>query len=68
MEEILERVSKPPNTRRAKNLVLFVGAGMSTATLTAARILKGHRTNTYEPHIGELEVDRFPFTALARVS
>ena len=32
---------RKPNTRRAKNIILFVGDGMGITTVTAARIRQG---------------------------
>ncbi|MBS3744608.1 MAG: alkaline phosphatase [Wenzhouxiangellaceae bacterium] len=49
----------------AKNIILFVGDGMSMATITAARILAGQRAGKPgESH--RLAFERFPHTALAR--
>ncbi|MBT3071773.1 alkaline phosphatase [Rhodomicrobium sp. Az07] len=36
-------IARQPNTRTAKNIILFVGDGMSIPTVTAARILDGQR-------------------------
>ncbi len=50
---------------RARNLILFVGDGMSLPTVAAARILAGQR----EGRPGEetlLAWERFPYTALSR--
>ncbi len=50
---------------RAKNLILFVGDGMSLPTVAAARILEGQRAG----HPGEeqkLAWEEFPATALSR--
>src|SRR5690606_36827399 len=50
---------------RARNVILFVGDGMSLTTVAAARILAGQRTgNPGEEHL--LSWDRFPHTALSR--
>lgn len=49
----------------AKNIVLFVGDGMSMATITAARILAGQRAGKPgESH--RLAFEHFPHTALAK--
>lgn len=49
----------------AKNIILFVGDGMSMATITAARILAGQRAGKPgESH--RLAFEHFPHTALAR--
>jgi len=50
---------------RAKNLILFVGDGMSLATIAAARILEGQRQGqSGEEH--RLAWENFPDTALSR--
>ncbi|VVD00297.1 unnamed protein product [Leptidea sinapis] len=51
--------------RHARNVVMFLGDGMSVATLTAARTLLGQRRN----HTGEeeqLAFEAFPTTGLAK--
>lgn len=49
----------------ARNVILFVGDGMSMATITAARILAGQRAGEQgESH--RLAFEHFPHTALAR--
>lgn len=59
-----EVFSTPP--RRAKNVILFIGDGMSVAHRTAARILsKGIIEGRYG---GELEIDDMPFMALVSTS
>lgn len=62
---IAKRLSVQPNTRQAKNVILFVGDGMGISTLTAARILAGQMRG--EP--GEenyLSFETFPYTALVK--
>ncbi len=57
-----QREGAPP---QARNLILFIGDGMSVPTLTAARILGGQR----QGEAGEeyrLAFEDFPHTALAR--
>ena len=54
-----------PLRGHAKNIILFVGDGMSTTTVTAARIFEGQRRG--KP--GEenlLSFERMPFLALAK--
>jgi alkaline phosphatase len=54
-----------PNTRSAKNVILFVGDGMGITTLTAARIFEGQRLGLAgEEH--QLFFERFPNLALSR--
>jgi len=50
----------------AKNVVLVVGDGMSLATITAARILRGQQLGmSGEEH--QLAFEKFPHLALAKV-
>jgi len=50
---------------RAKNLILFLGDGMSLTTVAAARILEGQRAGgPGEEH--RLAFEEFPYTALSR--
>jgi alkaline phosphatase len=50
---------------RARNLILFVGDGMSLTTVAAARILEGQRRGeTGEEN--QLSFERFPWTALSK--
>jgi alkaline phosphatase len=54
-----------PNTKRARNVILFVGDGMGITTLTAARIFEGQRRGGLgEDH--QLFFERFPNLALSR--
>ncbi len=50
---------------RARNVILFVGDGMSLTTVAAARILEGQR-NGRPGEENMLSFERFPHTALAR--
>jgi alkaline phosphatase len=55
----------PKKTRRARNVILFVGDGMGMATITAARILEGQRLgHTGEEH--QLPFETFPHLALSK--
>jgi alkaline phosphatase len=50
---------------RARNLILFLGDGMSLTTVAAARILEGQRAGgAGEEH--RLAFEEFPYTALSR--
>ena len=50
----------------ARNVILFLGDGMSLATVTAARILDGQRRGeSGEENL--LAFERFPYTALSKV-
>lgn len=62
---IQERLKYKPNTRRAKNVILFVGDGMGISTLTAGRILEGQMAGgSGEENL--LSFERFPNTALVK--
>jgi len=64
---MLARVQRQKIEKVAKNVILFLGDGMSIPTVTAARILKGQLAG----HTGEesaLSFDKFPYTALSKVS
>ncbi|MFT4652279.1 MAG: alkaline phosphatase [Porticoccaceae bacterium] len=53
------------NKKSAKNVILFVGDGMSVSTITAARILEGQ----IKGMLGEennLSFDLFPYTGMAK--
>lgn len=52
--------------KKAKNMIFFLGDGMSISTITAARILKGQR----EGRTGEetkLTMEEFPYAGLSKV-
>ncbi|XP_057378290.1 alkaline phosphatase-like [Daphnia carinata] len=58
-------LNKKPIEAEAKNIIFFLGDGMSIATVTAARIYKGQKAgNTGEEE--QLTFDKFPYTALSR--
>ena len=62
-----EELAKQRIDAQAKNIVFFLGDGMSIPTITASRIYKGQK----EGRTGEesqLEFDKFPYAALSRVS
>ena len=55
-----------PNTKKAKNVILFVGDGMGVSTVTAARILDGQlRGESGEEN--KLSFEKFPYLALSKV-
>ena len=59
-KELEEALSYQWNTNRAKNVIVFVGDGMSPDTITASRIYRAGETShlAWEkfPHIGILKV------------
>ena len=54
-----------PNTRRAKNIILFVGDGMGISTQTAARILEG-QLNGRPGEENRLSFETLPYSALSK--
>ncbi|KAI9553566.1 hypothetical protein GHT06_021484 [Daphnia sinensis] len=58
-------LNKKPIEAQAKNIIFFLGDGMSIATVTAARIYKGQKAGkTGEEE--QLTFDKFPYSALSR--
>ncbi|XP_017839561.1 membrane-bound alkaline phosphatase-like [Drosophila busckii] len=65
-EEIAKRLKQPqPDQRKAKNVIMFLGDGMSLSTVTAARILQGQlKGNTGEEDA--LTFEKFPYAGLSK--
>jgi alkaline phosphatase len=59
------RLAVRPNTRRARNVILFVGDGMGVSTLTAARIYQGQQAGS-DGESTWTTMDRMPFSALVK--
>ncbi|CAG9103073.1 unnamed protein product [Plutella xylostella] len=59
------QVAAPLNTRVAKNVILFLGDGMSVATLAATRTYLGNR-HGYSGEELKLSFEAFPYTGLAK--
>ncbi|MEO6184840.1 MAG: alkaline phosphatase, partial [Steroidobacteraceae bacterium] len=55
----------PPGSRRARNVILFIGDGMGISTITASRILEGQRKGQ-SGEDNRLSFEEFPNTALVR--
>ncbi|KAK6626717.1 hypothetical protein RUM44_009193 [Polyplax serrata] len=65
-QEILKKhLSTPLNTNIAKNVILFLGDGLSIPTVTAARIYQG-QLNGREGEEDELSFEGFPFTGFSK--
>ena len=62
VEQRLQRLEEP---RRAKNVILFIGDGMSLSTITAARILAGQLAGGHGEE-NELFFETLPHLALAK--
>lgn len=70
--EVVDAKKIKPNNRVAKNVLLFIGDGMGTSTVTAARILEGQQPGIIDkskPALGSsgeenlLSFERFPYLA-----
>ncbi|MFC3051254.1 alkaline phosphatase [Kordiimonas pumila] len=60
-----QKVAQKINTKRAKNVILFIGDGMGISTLTAGRILEGQLAgNPGEENY--LSFEKFPYSALVK--
>ena len=57
------------NNKQAKNVILFIGDGMSNPTLTAARIYKAQKNGIVERAEKEyLTFERFPHMGHSKVT
>lgn len=64
-EELVQRVQKTMNLNKAKNIIFFLGDGMSLTTATAARIRKGQlKGNPGEED--DLSFQKFPYAGLSK--
>ena len=61
--DLEEIIARQPNVREAKNVILFVGDGMSIPTITAARIYEGQQRGV-DGESNNLAIDTFPYSAL----
>lgn len=70
LSELKYKLNKPLIKGEAKNVIMFLGDGMSLTTITSARIYKGQKkSNAATDPIGEkahLAFENFPFTGLAK--
>ena len=62
-----DKLYQKPNTNVAKNIIYFLGDGMSLTTLTAARIFQGQLQGK-KGEEADLWFQKFPHVALAKVS
>ncbi|XP_065368146.1 alkaline phosphatase-like [Calliphora vicina] len=63
--ELAKRLGSVPNYNRAKNIIFFLGDGMSISTVTASRIRKGQlKGKTGEEDA--LSFEKFPWTGLSK--
>lgn len=61
-----KHLAKQFNLNRAKNVILFLGDGMSIPTVTASRIHKGQK-NGKSGEEDSLAFDHFPTVGLSKV-
>ncbi|MDA5192820.1 alkaline phosphatase [Govanella unica] len=59
------RLAVKPNTRKAKNIILFIGDGMGVTTVTAGRIFDG-QSRGGQGEENALSFENFPHTALVK--
>lgn len=57
--------ARKPNTNKAKNIILFVGDGMSIPTITASRIFDGQKKGV-DGESNKLAFEKFPYLALSK--
>ncbi|MFC5422915.1 MAG: alkaline phosphatase [Stutzerimonas stutzeri] len=62
---LAEKLKLTPNTKRAKNVILFVGDGMGISTVTAARILDGQLKGV-DGESNRLAMEQLPYAALSK--
>ena len=63
--ELARLEADKPNDRKARNVILFIGDGMSVTTLTAARIFEGQKMGL-DGESFVAQMDRLPNTALVK--
>lgn len=61
-----EQLTKEPNKNVAKNVIFFLGDGMSIPTITAARIYSG-QLEGFNGEESRLSFEKFPYTSLSKV-
>ncbi len=65
-QQTLKRMlNERPNTRRAKNVILFVGDGFGVSTMTAARIFEGQMRGV-DGVSNQLSFEKFPNAAISK--
>jgi alkaline phosphatase len=64
-DQLTQRLAMQPNAGKAKNIIIFIGDGMSVATVTAGRIYEGQKRGV-DGESNSLTIDTFPYVALAK--
>jgi alkaline phosphatase len=62
-----DELNKQRYNTAAKNIIFFLGDGMSIPTITASRIFKGQKDGNPGEET-DMTFDKFPYAALSRVS
>jgi len=62
---LAEKLADQPRTGRAKNVILFIGDGMSIPTITAGRIFEG-QSRGVDGESNSLSFERLPYAALSK--
>ena len=62
---LAEKLAEQPRTGRAKNVILFVGDGMSIPTVTAGRIFEGQQRGV-DGESNSLAFETLPYVALSK--
>ncbi|XP_021960381.1 alkaline phosphatase isoform X2 [Folsomia candida] len=66
-DDLAKELLKQPIEAQAKNVILFLGDGMSIPTVTAARIFKGQKVDGLPfGEEGQLHMDTFPFSGTSK--
>ncbi len=63
--QLRQTLARRPNTRPAKNIILFVGDGMGVTTVTAARIYQGEKADR-DGVSNKLVFETLPYAAFSR--
>lgn len=63
--ELDKIIARQPNTGKAKNIILFVGDGMSIPTITASRIFDGQKKGV-DGESNKLSFEQLPYLALSK--
>ena len=63
-----EKIYEKLNTRKARNVIIFVGDGMSLVTVTASRLYKSHKEGKANIEASLLFFETFPHVGLSKVT
>jgi len=66
-KSIRDKLRQRPIERQAKNVIFFLGDGMSVPTVTSTRIFKGQLENLTFGEEADLSFDKFPYTGVSKV-